>query len=205
MSIPVYTLGYPPDGSSLGQTKQTIRNNLDGTFLTLAVDHINNNGQPGSNPAGYHKVIHMVSQAGDPPLVAAVGQLYTKSVNSGGNTDTSLFFETGGGGGRKLQLTSNFTPTISANGYTFLAGVSGTSSPIIQWGSTTAVTNSGSTIVTFPKAFPNAVFSVQVTAVTSDNTTIRLSLEGNATKTGFTTTQTSSTKFTNMYWMAIGN
>ena len=44
MSIPTYTQGYPPDGSSLGQTKSVIRNNLDGTFLTLAVDHVDNNG-----------------------------------------------------------------------------------------------------------------------------------------------------------------
>ncbi len=50
MAIPIYTLGYPPDGSSLGQTKTTIRNNLDGTFLTLGGDHVNNNGQPGSIP-----------------------------------------------------------------------------------------------------------------------------------------------------------
>ena len=52
MSIPAFTPGYPPDGSSLGETKSVIRNNLDGTFLTLGVDHINNNGQPGSESSG---------------------------------------------------------------------------------------------------------------------------------------------------------
>jgi hypothetical protein len=62
MPIPAYTPGYPPDGSSLGQTKAVIRNNLDGTFQTLAVDHIDNNGNPGSQPAGYHTVIHQVPQ-----------------------------------------------------------------------------------------------------------------------------------------------
>lgn len=204
MTFP-YVKGYPPDGSTLGQTKSTIRNNLDGTFNTLAIDHIDNNGNPGSKPAGYHKVIHFVSQSGDPSLVTAVGQLYTKSISSGGNTDTSLFFETGASGGRKLQLTSNFIPSSTANGFTFLPGSASAPMPIIQWGSTSAVTSSGSTLVTFPKPFPNAVFSVQCTVVTSDNTTIRFSLEGNATQTDFTTTQTSSSKFTNLYWMAIGN
>ena len=62
MGIPAYVPGYPPDGSSLGQTKSTIRNNLDGTFQTIAVDHINNNGDPGSQPPGYHTIIHEVPQ-----------------------------------------------------------------------------------------------------------------------------------------------
>ena len=76
MPIPTYTPGYPPDGSSLGQTKSTIRNNLDGTFQTLAIDHVNNNGQPGSNPAGYHTIIHQVSQT-SVSTVSGVNQVFS--------------------------------------------------------------------------------------------------------------------------------
>jgi hypothetical protein len=97
MAIPTYTPGYPPDGSSLGQTKSTIRNNLDGTFETLAVDHVNNNGVPGSNPAGYHTIIHQVPQtnvddcAGYNQIFSGVpGGLSITTVNDGHYThDTS--------------------------------------------------------------------------------------------------------------------
>lgn len=199
--VAAYVRGFPQDGASLGSTKAQIRDNLDGTFDTISIDHKNQN----ESNTGYHKVIHIVSNAGDPPQVAGIGQLYTKSVASAGNTDTSLFFETGGGGGRKLQLTSNFIPVSAADGVTFIPGAAGSPMPLIQWGSTTAVTSASSTAVLFPRPFQNAAFSVQVTAVTDDNSTIRLSLLGDASTTGFTVTHTSSSHFKRMYWTAIGN
>lgn len=126
MSIPTFTPGYPPDGSSLGQTKVVMRNNSDGTFQTLAVDHINNNGQPGGRPAGYHKVIHMVPQAGNPAAIPGYGQLFGKTVNSFTN-DEALFYETGNG--LVQQLTVNLTPLATTTGYTFIPG-----GIIVQWG-----------------------------------------------------------------------
>src|ERR1700690_80686 len=108
-----YVRGYPPDGSSLGQTKSTLRNNLDGTFDTVAVDHINNNGQPGSKPAGYHNVVHMVPQGSDPGAVTGYGQLYSKTINDV-TTDQALFWETGAG--LVAQLTTNFAPVAEEDG-----------------------------------------------------------------------------------------
>jgi hypothetical protein len=197
MSIPPYQLGFPPDGSFLGQTKTTIRNNLDGTFLTLAVDHINNNGQPGMQPAGYHKAIHMVQQT-PPTAVPNVGEIWCSTANDGYSTDTIFFQKTGLN--LNAQMSRNFAPVAAANGYTFIPG-----GLVLQWGSTTAVQNSSSTTVTFPIAFTANVFSVQLTVQTDDNSTIRLSLLNTPTLTQFTTSQTSSTHFTKLYWMAIGN
>jgi len=78
MSIPSYVQGFPQDGSSLGNTRVQIRNNLDGTFLTLGVDHINNNGNPNAGTPGYHNVIHFQDQGNSiPATVANVTQAYT--------------------------------------------------------------------------------------------------------------------------------
>lgn len=212
MSIPTFTQGYPLDGSSLGQTKAVIRDNLDGTFLTLGVDHINNNGEPGMQPAGYHKVIHLVSQSGDPSLISGIGQLYTKSVLSGGNTDTSLFFETGAGGGRKLQLTSNFEPLMAANGYTFMPGAAASPMPIIQWG--TQAIASGPTVqgtIMFPKPFPTNVYSIQLQLVSgtpstgSSNNSLFLRSSNIALDQFSWKYNGGSGDFISFYWIAIGN
>lgn len=78
MSIPPYVLGFPQDNSSLGNTRVQIRNNLDGTFETLAVDHIDNNGNPGPGTPGYHNVIHFQDQGSAiPSTVANTTQQYT--------------------------------------------------------------------------------------------------------------------------------
>lgn len=200
MPIPAFTQGYPLDGSSLGQTKSTIRDNLDGTFLTLAVDHINNNGQPGPNPAGYHNVIHVVSQGADPSPVASYGQLYSKVTNPGSPliSDTSLFWETATG--LIQQLTTNLTPTAVSitNGYTFLPG-----GIIIQWGAKSAPGQSGS--VTFNVTFPNNCFSVMLTQRRDGSSSTQgMYLNGAPTASAFSYNGSTSSD-TALYWLAIGN
>lgn len=210
MSIPSFTQGYPPDGSSLGETKSTVRDNLDGTFQTLAVDHIDNNGSPGSKPAGYHKVIHMVPQGSNPGAVSGYGQLFSKTVNSFTNSQ-ALFWETGSG--LIQQLTVNLTPSAGNNGYTFLAG-----GLILQWGIATAVTSgsfsSGTaegtvTFATSNVAFPTNCFMVLATTRNGSSPT-------GSRYAGITITAKSATTFTwscngsssaanGFYWMAIGN
>lgn len=197
MAIPPYTEGYPPDGSSLGQTKATIRSNLDGSFLTLAVDHIDNNGNPGAKPAGFHKVIHMVPQAVDPAPMAGFGQLYSKTTTDF-ITDEALFWETGTG--LISQLTMNFTPTIAANGTTFLPG-----GLILQWGKFNFASGSDSTtfILLGVKSFPNNCFAFL--ANQSANTTSANTLNiFNVTNLGFDYLNTSSAA-KNFYWIALGN
>lgn len=197
MPIPIYTQGYPPDGSSLGQTKSTIRDNLDGTFLTLAVDHINNNGQPGSQPAGYHNVIHSVPQGANPLPIAGYGQLYSKTINDY-TTDQALFWETGAG--LIQQLTVNLTPSATANGYSFLPG-----GIILQWGTVNA-TGASNVTVNFPITFPANCFNVQISRLHSSSSPGSNSMWVN------TTPSTSSFQIHNddghtwaYYWFAIGN
>lgn len=208
MSIPTFTPGYPPDGSSLGQTKSVIRNNLDGTFLTLGVDHINNNGQPGSQPAGYHNVTHWVPQGSNPAPITGYGQLYSKTITPV-VTDQALFWETGTG--LIQQLTTNITPLAANTGYTFIPG-----GIIIQWG-TVSIPNVSSSnpppnrqtaTQTFPIPFPTACFIVipqyQASGTTISANTISIISK---TKTDFTWNNTASsvTNYPAFYWFAIGN
>jgi hypothetical protein len=201
MPIPTYTPGYPPDGSSLGQTKSTIRNNLDGTFQTLNIDHVNNNGQPGSNPAGYHTIIHQVTQT-NVTTVSGVNQVFsgvpgtlivngvtTPTIPPGG--DQQLYSLTGGG--RLSQLTGS---SATQTGYCWIGGI------LLQWG-VFAMTSSP-TSVTFPIAFPNATFSVVIT----NNTGLASDTVGvvtNPPKTGFTALRGPVVGALNYYYMATGN
>ena len=196
MPIPTYTPGYPPDGSSLGQTKSVIRNNLDGTFQTLNVDHVNNNGQPGSRPAGYHTVIHSVPQGSDPVAIAGYGQLYSKTINSFTN-DEALFWETGGG--LIQQLTVNLTPVAANSGYTFLPG-----GIILQWGEIVAATKNSLTVGNFVVPFPNNVFSLQDTlSAGTTGSVITLTKNSNSQFNYFI--NTNSGQSINFFWFAIGN
>jgi len=207
MPIPTYTPGYPPDGSSLGQTKSTIRNNLDGTFQTLAVDHINNNGQPGSQPAGYHTIIHEVPQAsvstvnGYNQVFSGVpGTLIVNGVatpNIPSNGDTQLYSLTGMGG--LSQLTGN---SANANGYQWIGGI------LLQWGTATG-TSSSTKAVTFSPAFPNNCFNVNaipIRAASSPGADFAcVIVTSSVTKNGFTIGNIGSHTVAGFYWFAIGN
>lgn len=200
MSIPTYVQGYPPDGSSLGQTKSTIRNNLDGTFLTLSVDHVNNNGSPGSQPPGYHTIIHEVTQS-SVSTVTGVNQVFsgipgTLIVNGTttpavpNNGDTQLYSLSGAGA---LSQLTGFN--ASGNGYAWIGGV------LLQWGSGTS-TNSGN-FVSFPINFPRNVFSVVCTVYNSGGTPRYISEVNTPSLNGFTAISQNSTN--PIFFMAVGN
>jgi hypothetical protein len=213
MPIPTYTSGYPPDGASLGQTKATIRNNLDGTFQTLGIDHVNNNGQPGSQPAGYHTVIHEVSQASvstvssynqvfaGVPGTLIVNGVTTPTIPSGG--DTQLYSLSAMG--KLSQLTGASAMT---NGFVWSGGI------LFQWGQVVTTLGPGTTgTVTFPVAFPNNCFAVQTTPgfasgnpPTNNNPCTIAYSTPISSKTAFSwECFTVSNKYTNFYWFAIGN
>jgi hypothetical protein len=203
MPIPTYTPGYPPDGSSLGQTKSTIRNNLDGTFQTLAVDHVNNNGQTGSQPAGYHTIIHQVPQS-TVTTVANYNQVFsgvpgslivngvtTPTIPPGG--DQQLYSLTGAGA--LSQLTGRLA---NATGYCWCGGM------LFQWGVTTPST--GNINVIFPVAFPNNAFNVQATPLRAIGTFTTDFSVTSLVNSGFTINNANSaTTSLAYYWFAIGN
>jgi len=191
MSIQPFNLGYPKNGTSLGSSKVPIRNNIDGTFLTLSVDHQNANE---ANP-GYHTDIHMVPEASNPAAVPGIGQLYSNTVGS----DQQLFYESGLG--VISQITNNVTPTTGNNGYTYLPG-----GLIIQWGVTAG--SFGSTVaVLFTTSnidFPNNVFNIQITARGTTPGTCASILASSVATTGFTINNSNSAP-NGYYWFAIGN
>jgi hypothetical protein len=216
MSIPTYSLGYPPDGSSLGETKAVIRNNLDGTFLTLGIDHVNNNGQPGSNPAGYHTVIHQVTQTADPPAISGVNQVYSKLVTpntSGGVADTQLFTRTGNGGISQLTGSSSVS-----DGWQWVGGV------LLQWGTVLISTGTGDSshrtgTLTFQNRnagaipFPNNCFNItaNLTVINTTDTTSSSTISFRSiSATSFRwlinmSTSNLTTTYPSFYWFAVGN
>lgn len=203
MGIPTFTQGYPPDGSSLGQTKAVIRDNIDGTFLTLAVDHVNNNGQPTPNPAGYHKIIHQVTQT-NVSTISGVNQVFsgipgTLIVNGittptiPANGDTQLYSLTGMGG--LSQLTGN---SATANGYCWVGGI------LIQWG--TKSSSGGVQNVTLPIPFPKNFFISQATMIRNSGNVDTVYALTTATVGVVTTISFRDTSSGNsFFWFAIGN
>lgn len=193
MTFP-FNRGYPQDNTTLGQSKTTIRNNIDGTFLTVGIDHINNNGLPGTQPAGYHNVTHWVPQGADPGAMAGYGQLYSKTVSG----DQQLFWETGNG--IVQQLTTNVTPIVGGNGTSFLPG-----GVIIKWGSVANPVTG--TPVAFTPNFPHNVFSITLGPARPDTTSQMLTINNTSVGLGGFTLVTGSGfgDYKRCYWMAIGN
>lgn len=203
MAIPGFTQGYPPDGSSLGETKATIRDNLDGSFLVFSVDHQDQN----ETGAGSHAKVSLKNTTGTitptlPPGIFGAGYetLYSQPAGSPPLGPTGdLFMSRGGGAG--IRLTGPGVPTASQNGYTFLPG-----GILLQWGFV-AVTSSSTVTVNFSPNFPNNCFNVQLTRTRASSN------PGDTNSTWvITTPSTSSFQIKNndghswgYYWLAIGN
>jgi hypothetical protein len=211
MSIQPFVLGYPPDGSSLGNTKVQIRNNLDGTFLTLSQDHVNNNGEPGTNTPGYHTIIHEVTQArvdnvtgvnqvfSGVPGTLVVNGVTTSAVHNTG--DTQLYSLTGNSSG--LTGLSQLTGSVDgSSGYQWIGSF------LMQWGFFGGVNNTNSVGVGFTIPFPRAtVRNIQITNLFSSSSPPVIAsgiLNGSIDANGFTWVGTKTTQLTAIYWMAIG-
>lgn len=209
MGIPSFTQGYPPDGSTLGNTKSTIRNNLDGTFLALSVDHRDQNE---SNP-GYHTIIHDPAQTvggqaawvpDNPGVIAAiaatsipgVGQFFDMNYTpnfAGAVADTQLMHLSGLGG--ISQLTGN---RAASEGWAWMGGI------LVQWGTATGATGGTVTFTSRSNCipFPNNLFIVTVTQTgTLPNKIISTS---GYSKTSFNWNASIAGSAT-FVWFALGN
>lgn len=207
MSIPTYVEGFPQDGSSLGNTRVQIRNNLDGTFETLAVDHIDNNGSPGGKPPGYHNVIHFQDQGNlytTPPTVSGVTQMYTNTKNS---IQQLMLESTGGNAWQQTNMIDSQYATFGTrSGWTYLPG-----GLVLQYGSESVAApppESHTTLVTLPFAFNHSIFNVQVTASytgtapTANELFLSVFIVDAQNFKVFTNTP--SSQFNGFYWQAIG-
>lgn len=208
-----YQPGIPTGLVNLDVDYQNIQNNFQQLDTTFGVDHTTFSNQTAQN--GYHTAVHLIpvsTTATNPPdnqpingytATAGYGQVFDATINDGLNTDQALFFLTGGN--RLMQLTRNFVPTVNigtGNGYTFLPG-----GFILQWGS---FNPNSSTTVTFAAnggiAFPNNVFTIQLTGANSTNTSFRTSVQKNSlTKTGFVWGGSVDGGFNPIYYWVIGN
>jgi hypothetical protein len=218
-----YQPGIPTGSIPLNQDYLNIQQNFTQINDQWEEDHVPLTSTSGIPPNGYHTAIHLVpvsTPTSNPPnnqpingytATPGYGQIFDATINDGINTDTALYFLTGNGG--LQQLTRNFVPRASANGFTFLPG-----GLILQWGIvTTAFSSSASktgtvTFSTENMAFPNACFSVLFTMIgnSSSGQTIQLDSETipNPTKTGFVwrfTQAPNGTSYTGFYWTAVGN
>lgn len=215
MTTYAFNDGVPASGDNPSADQPEMLKNNISTAGLIGVDHVGFNLSDG----GYHTVIHFQQQVADPGAVALTGQLYTKQVTSGGNTDEALFYESGGG--RITQLTTNpngagVVGSPTTNGWTTLP-----TGLFIQWGTTTAVTSgsfasgSASGTVTFSASnisFPNKCFIVipnpfWTTASTAPDGsgTVNINqttLSGSSFDWEF---NSNSGKYRGFYWMAIGN
>jgi hypothetical protein len=202
MAIPPFTLGYPPDGSSLGNTKAIIRDNLDGEFKVFSVDHVNQN----TAGPGAHNKCSLRNTTGSttptlPPGIFGAGYetLYSQPAGSAPLGPLGeVFYSRGGGAG--IQITGPGTPTkITNNGYTFLAG-----GIMMQWGLFTPV--AGDNPVTFSPTFSNAVLNISLTTTAQTASLVAVVKAFSESVNGFTVVFSPiiPAQAVGVYWHAIG-
>ena len=185
MPVIGYNLNIPAANNNPSQDQPKMQTNTNAINTLLSLDHFTFS----DNSAGRHKQVTLTNEAA-PGFTGGNAVLYANLATG----QSWPFWQNSLGSFQMLGQQS-----IGSNGYISLGGI------IFQWGSTTAVASSSGNSIAFPLTFPTAVFSVQATVVTNDNSTIRFSILGNATTAGFTTTQTNTSHFTRLYWFAVGN
>lgn len=207
-----YNPAVPTGTVNLDQDYANIQANFGQANTSFGIDHVAFDVNTSDNPAGYHKSAHFVpvsTTATNPPnnqpvitplATTGFGQLFSSQINDGINIDEALYFLTGGN--RLTQLTRNFQPSISTNGYTFLPG-----GLILQYGISLSNTSSPNGTVVFPIAFPNTSFGVQICVLEASNSRRIWHINALST-TGFTAyiqDSNGSSVANNFYWVALGN
>lgn len=196
----IYNPGIPTGTVNLDQDYKNIQNNFSQANTSFGVDHV---PFAVSENNGFHTNIHQVPLSAPPTPRAGINQLFTQVVDG----DTQLFSLSAGGG--LSQLTGN----KNANrGWQFIGGV------LLQWGLTTftpTTTNSLIGVVFTASggiAFPNAIYSIQLTQISQNNPATSSSnnslfvVTGTQLKTGFVAQQNAGIgDFNKFYWVAIGS
>jgi hypothetical protein len=126
-----------------------------------------------------------------PAAITSAGQLYGLNDTVSGKVELFYINDTGG----VTQLTQG-TATAATAGQVLLPG-----GILMKWG-TQAISGASPQAVTFPTAFPTAIFNIQVTAATDSSQAYRST---NATTAGFTLRWDVSVAAQNIYWVALGN
>ena len=194
--MPTYS-PVPQAGQSLGFTRDTLKNNIQGIIDTIAINHF---GTTDPN-YGKHRYIQMPEVISAPATAIDEGAVYTKSING-----TAQLFYRNENNGTEVQLTGTSaggTDTVAAtNGYTFLPG-----GILMQWGIKGSLSSTGSVSYLIP--FPTNVFNVQSSLIskaggTSSSNTVA-PITGTITTSGFQYSYTGSSSYVSFYWVALGN
>lgn len=168
-----FTPNIPLATQSLGQTRQSIVDNMAILRSTIAVDHVDVN----ASPNGYHTVVHFENQSGNPATVAGVAELFTKTNNG----TEQLFLKNGLGNVQQLTTyvstasnarfgtNTNYQASGGGNasitgGWTYLPG-----GLVVNYGRATTLNPGGSITVKFAVTFPTQFISVVCTPRTTSS------------------------------------
>ena len=204
-----YQPGVPTGLVFLDQDYANIQQNFQALDTYFGVDHTPYSIDTLTDPSGYHQAIHLVpvsttttNAPNNQPIngytaTPGFGQVFTAQINDGISVDEALYYLSGGG--KLVQMTRNFTPTLATKGATMLPG-----GLIMNWGTATS-SSSGNSSTTFAEDFPGTVYSIQCTVRENNTQTTSVkvtTLTGTGPFTGFSA-QTSRNSIT-YSWIAIG-
>jgi hypothetical protein len=220
--MPTYQPNIPTGSVKFNQDYLNVQGNFQQLNIAYGFDHVPFSNTSGLPPApggqsGLHKVVHLLANSTiatnpatnypitPPTPVPLTGEIFTTQSNDGIATDTILWYLSEAG--RLTQLTSNFVPVASNNGYTFLPG-----GLILQWGQVTSTSTSQQT-VTFATnniSFPNNCFAVFAQPYGSGNlagsqATIQIRKSTISNLSFQWRYITNSGEWTGFFWVAIGN
>jgi tail fiber protein gp53 len=188
--MPAYQPLIPTGFVDLDQDYTNIQGNFQQLDTVFGIDHL-----PFSNATaqmGYHTVVHLIPQSGNPGNNPNAGQLFTKVASIPPGGDKQLFYKTPNGGVEQISGSSGLT-----NGYGWFSGL------LIQWGTSTKTTD-GST--SFPVAFPSACFGVNCNIFENNNNRHFIFVKTKST-TAFTVSSRDSSgndESNTFFWIAIG-
>ena len=165
---------------------------------TLNKDHqigpANGTRNDGIANEGYHTVIHLVNQLGDPAPVSA-SELYTKTVSS----NSELFYRYGSAPNNVFQLTNNGGTAANPGSSSLIGGI------LIKFGTITGSPILNGAPVTFLGSFTTAVYSCVITGQTASTADKTINITaGSLTNAGFTVICSGSSNFTSLSYIAIG-
>lgn len=185
-----YQPGIPTGTVPFNQDYLNIKGNFQQLDTSFGIDHVKYSV---STNNGYHTVLHLVPQS-TPSAVSGIGELFCKTMNDGINTDTTFYFQTGGG--KLIQMTRNIQPVTTSPAITFLPG-----GLLLQAGNLANPGSSGT--ITFPQAFSSTPLNIQISITYKNASNTAVIQSSTASSTGFTYLISGSSA-TRIYWLAIG-
>ena len=186
------TTAYADAAIVAERTATTTLTNKSLTSPTLTGTPVAPTAAVNTNDTQVATTAYVVAQiADDAPTKTGTGASGTWGINVTGNSATV----TNG------VYTTNFTgsnQSLGTSGYQKLPG-----GLIMQWGDTGSMSGGQNLTVTYPIAFPNAVFNVQTTVIVSTDTNEIAFVNSVGTST-FVVANSNPGSITGVYWLAFG-